>query len=111
MVISSFLETSSLILGILKQPSVKSHSSPVSSSTVGLINTLLKSFNSLIENGHSIIVVEHNIDLIKSSDHIIDLGLDGGKKGGNLIFQGTPEQLARNKKSYTAKYLAEKLTF
>ena len=75
------------------------------------IKKLLGSFNALIDKGHSIIVIEHNIELIKCADYIIDLGLDGGKKGGNLIFQGTPEQLARNKKSYTAKYLAEKLTF
>ena len=73
------------------------------------IQKLLKSFNALIEKGHSIIVIEHNIELIKCADYIIDLGLDGGKNGGNLIFQGTPEELARNKKSYTAKYLAEKL--
>ena len=65
----------------------------------------------LIEKGHSIIVIEHNIELIKCADYIIDLGLEGGKNGGNLIFQGLPEELARNKKSYTAKYLAEKLVF
>ena len=75
------------------------------------IKKLLASFNALIEKGHSIIVIEHNIELIKCADYIIDLGLEGGKKGGNLIFQGTPEELAKNKKSYTAKYLAEKLVF
>lgn len=73
------------------------------------IKKLLASFNALIEKGHSIIVIEHNIELIKCADYIIDLGLEGGKNGGNLIFQGTPEALAKNKKSYTAKYLAEKL--
>ncbi|MCG1036923.1 excinuclease ABC subunit UvrA [Polaribacter sargassicola] len=75
------------------------------------IKKLLASFNALIERGHSIIVIEHNIELIKCADYIIDLGLEGGKNGGNLIFEGTPEELARNKKSYTAKYLAEKLVF
>lgn len=75
------------------------------------IKKLLASFNALIERGHSIIVIEHNIELIKCADYIIDLGLEGGKNGGNLIFQGTPEELARNKKSYTAKYLKEKLVF
>ena len=75
------------------------------------IKKLLKSFNALIDKGHSIIVIEHNIDLIKCADYIVDLGLEGGKNGGNLIFQGTPEDLARNKKSYTAKYLQEKLTY
>jgi excinuclease ABC subunit A len=75
------------------------------------IKKLLKSFNELIKKGHSIIVIEHNIELIKCADYIIDLGLEGGKNGGNLIFQGTPEELARNKDSYTAKYLAEKLKY
>ena len=69
------------------------------------IKKLLKSFNSLIENGHSIIVVEHNTDLIKFADHIVDLGLDGGEKGGELIFQGTPKGLIKNKKSRLSKYL------
>ncbi|APG64824.1 excinuclease ABC subunit A [Tenacibaculum todarodis] len=75
------------------------------------IQKLLKSFNALIDKGHSIIVIEHNIELIKCADYIIDLGLEGGKNGGNLIFSGTPEDLARNKKSLTASYLAEKLVF
>jgi excinuclease ABC subunit A len=75
------------------------------------IKKLLASFNALIEKGHSIIVIEHNIDLIKCADYIIDLGLEGGKNGGNLIFQGTPEVLAKNKDSYTAEYLKEKLIF
>ncbi|MDF1516505.1 MAG: excinuclease ABC subunit UvrA [Lutibacter sp.] len=73
------------------------------------IKKLLKSFNALIENGHSIIVIEHNIDLIKCADYIIDLGKEGGKQGGELIFQGTPEELIKCKESYTAPYLAEKL--
>lgn len=73
------------------------------------IKKLLKSFNALIENGHSIIVIEHNIDLIKCADYIIDLGKEGGKLGGELIFQGTPEDLIKCKNSYTAPYLAEKL--
>lgn len=75
------------------------------------IKKLLVSFNALIEKGHSIIVIEHNIDLIKCADYIIDLGLEGGKNGGNLIYQGTPEALAKNKASYTAEYLKEKLNF
>ena len=72
------------------------------------IKKLLDSFNALIERGHSIIVIEHNIELIKCADYIIDLGLEGGKYGGNLIFQGTPEELILNKQSYTATYLKEK---
>ncbi|MBN4082807.1 excinuclease ABC subunit UvrA [bacterium AH-315-A23] len=73
------------------------------------INKLLKSFNALIKNGHSIIVIEHNIELIKCADYIIDLGKEGGKQGGELIFQGTPEDLIKCKESYTSPYLAEKL--
>lgn len=75
------------------------------------IQKLLKSFNALIENGHSIIVIEHNIDLIKCADYIIDLGKEGGKQGGSLLFQGTPEALAGCKNSYTAPYLMEKLKY
>jgi excinuclease ABC subunit A len=73
------------------------------------IKKLLASFNALIEKGHSIVVIEHNIELIKCADYILDLGLEGGKKGGELIFEGTPEELIKNKKSYTAQYLKEKL--
>ena len=73
------------------------------------IKKLLTSFNALIEKGHSIIVIEHNIDLIKCADYIIDLGLEGGKNGGNLIFQGKPEALAKTTTSHTSKYLEEKL--
>ncbi|WP_159947827.1 excinuclease ABC subunit UvrA [Polaribacter septentrionalilitoris] len=75
------------------------------------IKKLLASFNALIERGHSIIVIEHNIELIKCADYIVDLGLEGGRNGGELIFQGTPEELARNATSFTAKYLKEKLKF
>lgn len=75
------------------------------------IKKLLASFTALIEKGHSIIVIEHNIELIKCADYIIDLGLEGGKNGGNLIFQGTPEKLASTSESYTAKYLKEKLNY
>ena len=73
------------------------------------IKKLLDSFHALIENGHSVIVIEHNLDLIKCADYIIDLGLDGGKNGGNLLFQGTPEALLKVKESYTARYLKDKI--
>ncbi|SHI52393.1 excinuclease ABC subunit A [Mesonia phycicola] len=73
------------------------------------INKLLKSFYALIEKGHSVIVIEHNMDLVKCADYVIDLGLEGGENGGHLITYGTPEEVAKNKKSYTAKYLKEKL--
>ncbi|WP_298486329.1 excinuclease ABC subunit UvrA [uncultured Maribacter sp.] len=73
------------------------------------IKKLLKSFTALIEKGHSIVVIEHNIELIKCADYIIDLGLEGGDNGGQLIAQGTPEEVAKSKKSITAPYLKEKL--
>ena len=73
------------------------------------IKKLLKSFNSLIEYGHSIIVVEHNIELIKCSDYIIDLGPLGGENGGQLIFSGSPENLIKNKKSLLTDFLKNKL--
>lgn len=73
------------------------------------IQKLLKSFNALIKKGHSIVVIEHNIDLIKCADYIIDLGPGGGENGGKLLAEGTPEEVAKNKKSFTAGYLKEKL--
>ncbi|KAB8151127.1 excinuclease ABC subunit A, partial [Kordia sp. TARA_039_SRF] len=73
------------------------------------IKKLLASFDALIDKGHSIIVVEHNIELIKCADYIIDLGPEGGKNGGTLIAEGTPEEIAKNKKSFTGAYLKEKL--
>lgn len=73
------------------------------------IKKLLASFDALIEKGHSILVIEHNLDLIKCADWIIDLGPEGGQNGGQLLAQGTPEDIVKNKKSVTAKYLKEKL--
>ncbi len=73
------------------------------------IKKLLKSFDALIDKGHSIIVIEHNLDLIKCADWVIDLGPEGGDNGGELLAIGTPEEVVKNKKSITAKYLKEKL--
>lgn len=73
------------------------------------IKKLLASFEALIEKGHSIIVIEHNLDLIKCADYIIDLGPEGGENGGKLLAVGTPEEIVKNKNSVTAKYLKEKL--
>ncbi|RIV30648.1 excinuclease ABC subunit UvrA [Flagellimonas lutimaris] len=69
------------------------------------IKKLLKSFDELIDKGHSVIVIEHNMELVKCADYIIDLGPEGGEKGGNLVVEGTPEEIIQNKESYTAKYL------
>ncbi len=73
------------------------------------VKKLLKSFDALLEKGHSLIVIEHNLDVLKCADWIIDLGPEGGKKGGELLFQGVPEKLAEVKQSQTAHYLKEKL--
>jgi excinuclease ABC subunit A len=73
------------------------------------IKKLLKSFDALIDKGHSVIVIEHNIELIKCADYIIDLGPEGGANGGNLLAEGTPEEVIQNKASFTARYLEEKI--
>jgi excinuclease ABC subunit A len=73
------------------------------------IKKLLKSFNALIEKGHSILVIEHNLDVVKCADWIIDLGPEAGDIGGNLVFEGTPEDLVKCKASITGKYLRGKL--
>nr|WP_321225870.1 excinuclease ABC subunit UvrA [uncultured Psychroserpens sp.] len=73
------------------------------------IKKLLKSFQALIEKGHSIIVIEHNLDLIKCADYIIDLGPEGGIRGGQLMAAGTPEEIVKNKKSITGVYLKDKI--
>ena len=73
------------------------------------ISTLLKSLNALIDRGNSVIIIEHNLDMIKSADWIIDLGPEGGEKGGEIIAQGKPEDIVKSDKSYTGKYLLPKL--
>ena len=77
--------------------------------TIGLhmddIQKLLTCFQRLVEAGHSLIIVEHNLDIIKSADYIIDLGPEGGNAGGFIVGCGTPEQIARIEKSYTGQYL------
>jgi excinuclease ABC subunit A len=80
--------------------------------TIGLhmydISKLLDSLNALIENGHTVLIIEHNSEIIKSADWIIDLGPEGGDKGGEIVFEGTPEELINSKISYTGKYLKSK---
>jgi len=73
------------------------------------IKKLLKSFDELIDKGHSVIVIEHNMELVKCADYVIDLGPEGGDKGGSLVVEGTPEEVIHNINSYTAKYLKASL--
>ena len=73
------------------------------------INRLLQAFNALIERGHTILVIEHNMDVIKCADHVIDMGPEGGDRGGNVVITGTPEEIAACNKSLTGKFLKEKL--
>ncbi len=73
------------------------------------IKTLLKAFNALIERGHTVIIIEHNMEVIKCADHIIDLGPEGGKEGGYIVCEGTPEEVAQCDTSYTGRFLKEKL--
>lgn len=69
------------------------------------ISRLLRAFNALIERGHSIVIIEHNLDVIKCADHVIDLGPEGGREGGRIVAVGTPEEIVRQGKGYTARYL------
>ena len=81
--------------------------------TIGLhpddISVLLDTFQKLVNHGHTVVVIEHNMDVIKCADHIIDLGPEGGEKGGRVVAKGTPEQIARSKKSHTARFLRKHL--
>lgn len=72
------------------------------------INKLLAAFNALIANGHSIVVVEHNLDVIKCADWVVDLGAEAGDRGGHLVFAGTPAKLAECPESYTGQFLKSK---
>jgi len=73
------------------------------------IKTLLKAFNALIERGHTVVIIEHNMDVIKCADHIIDIGPEGGDAGGNIVCTGSPEEVAACEQSYTGRFLKEKL--
>ena len=69
------------------------------------VSKLLEVLNRLVEKGNTVIVIEHNLDVVKTADHLIDLGPEGGDDGGKIIATGTPEEVSRNSESYTGKYL------
>jgi len=88
-------------LYILDEPTTGLHN--------GDIDKLLDVLNTLIDKGNSMIVIEHNLDVLKTVDYLIDLGPEGGDQGGTIIAQGTPQQVAKCKKSYTGQYLKKLL--
>ncbi len=102
--LASFLQS-----GSAKNPLLFIFDEPTTGLHFHDIRTLLGALNALVENGHSVLVVEHNMEVIKYADWVIDLGPDGGKDGGNLVFQGTPEDLVKVEGSWTGKFLKEKL--
>ena len=98
-----------LVKGTTKEKALFVFDEPTTGLHFHDIKKLLASFDALIDKGHSILVVEHNLDLIKCADWIIDLGPEGGENGGQLLAEGTPEEIIKMKKSVTARYLKEKL--
>ena len=98
-----------LVKGTIKEKALFVFDEPTTGLHFHDIKKLMASFDALIEKGHSILVIEHNLDLIKCADWVIDLGPEGGENGGLLLAAGTPEEIVKNKKSITAKYLKEKL--
>ena len=98
-----------LVKGVTKEKALFVFDEPTTGLHFHDIKKLLASFDALIEKGHSIIVIEHNLDLIKCADWIIDLGPEGGENGGQLLAIGTPEDIAKNKRSVTGYYLKDKL--
>lgn len=97
------------LAGEKQQPTVFIFDEPTTGLHFHDINTLLDSFNRLIAQGHTVIIIEHNIDVVKCADHVIDIGPEGGNAGGNLVIAGTPEQVAACSDSYTGRFLKEKL--
>ena len=73
------------------------------------MRVLLEVLNKLVDRGNTVVVIEHNLDVVKMADHVVDLGKEGGRSGGNIIYSGTPEKLIKVKESYTGKYLREEL--
>ncbi|MCF6132189.1 excinuclease ABC subunit UvrA [Flavobacterium wongokense] len=98
-----------LVKGVTKEKALFVFDEPTTGLHFHDIKKLLASFDALIEKGHSIIVIEHNLDLIKCADWIVDLGPEGGENGGKILAIGTPEEIIKNKKSVTGHYLKDKL--
>ncbi|MCT4624562.1 MAG: excinuclease ABC subunit UvrA, partial [Schleiferiaceae bacterium] len=99
-----------LVKGSSEKPTLFIFDEPTTGLHFDDINKLLNSFNALLDHGHTVLVIEHNTDVIKCADWIIDLGPEGGEKGGNLVFEGTVQDLLNNNDSYTAIALQEKFS-
>ena len=97
----SKLQKSKHTLYILDEPTTGLHLADV--------ERLLECLNRLVDAGHTVIVIEHHLDVIKTADHVIDLGPEGGHAGGEVLVAGTPEEVAACKRSYTGRYLQERL--
>ncbi|MEG1572256.1 MAG: excinuclease ABC subunit UvrA, partial [Bacteroidales bacterium] len=95
--------------GVCDRPALFIFDEPTTGLHFHDINKLKKAFDALLAKGHTLVVIEHHLDIIKLADWLIDMGPEGGDKGGTILFEGVPEDLVKNKKSYTAKYLKEKL--
>jgi excinuclease ABC subunit A len=98
-----------LVKGQVEKPTLFIFDEPTTGLHFHDVNKLLESFNALIANGHSVIIIEHNMEVVKSADWVIDLGPESGNKGGEIVFEGTPEDLVKCKESYTGKALKNKL--
>jgi excinuclease ABC subunit A len=98
-----------LTKGVSDKPTLFIFDEPTTGLHFHDIHKLKKSFDALIDKGHTIIVIEHHMDLIKCADHIIDMGPEGGIHGGHIVSEGTPEQIVKCKASITGKFLKEKL--
>ena len=96
-----------LVKGSVEKPTLFIFDEPTTGLHFHDVSKLLDSLNALVNNGHTIIVIEHNLDVIRSADWVIDLGPEGGNQGGNLVFEGTPEELMKCEKSYTAHALRQ----
>ena len=92
-----------------KQPTMYIFDEPTTGLHFNDIATLMRSFDRLISMGHTVVIIEHNMDVIKCADWVIDMGSEGGDAGGNLVIAGTPEEVAACEQSYTGHYLREKL--
>lgn len=103
------VKLASFLSGDRKQHTMFIFDEPTTGLHMHDINTLMRSFDRLVQHGHTLVVIEHNLDVIKCADHVIDLGPEGGDKGGNVVAAGTPEEVAACPDSYTGQYLKAKL--